>query len=124
MSPEERQLLAGLFDRTRNASGQTRDREAEAFIADAVKAQPYAPYLLAQTVIVQEQALRAANDRLTELENQVRQLEEARAQGGGGFLGGQGGFLGGLFGGSGGAARSMILSSSPRSSHTPRHLGQ
>lgn len=99
MSPEERQLLAGLFDRIRNASGQTRDRDAEAFITDAVKAQPYAPYLLAQTVIVQEQALRAANDRLGELENQVRQLEEARTQGGGGFLGGQGGFLGGLFGG-------------------------
>lgn len=92
MSPEERQLLAGLFDRTRNASGQTRDREAETFIADAVKAQPYAPYLLAQTVIVQEQALRAANDRLVELENHVKALEEQGSRN-------QGGFLGGLFGG-------------------------
>lgn len=95
MSPEERQLLAGLFDRMRNASGQPRDREAETYISDAVRAQPYAPYLLAQTVIVQDQALRAANDRLTELEARIKELEAAKGQGQGGFLGG----LGSLFGG-------------------------
>lgn len=97
MSPEERQLLAGLFDRTRNAAGQARDRDAEAFIGDAVRAQPYAPYLLAQTVLVQEQALRAANDRLQQLEAQVQELSQrAAAQPQqGGFLGG----LGSLFGG-------------------------
>ncbi len=97
MSPEERQLLAGLFDRTRAAAEQTRDREAESFIGEAVRAQPHAPYLLAQTVLVQEQALRAANDRLQELEAQVRDLSQrAQAQPQqGGFLGG----LGSLFGG-------------------------
>jgi hypothetical protein len=97
MSPEERQLLADLFDRIRKASGQTRDRDAEAYIADAVRTQPYAPYLLAQTVIVQDQALRAANDKLTQLEAQVQELEAsaARQNQSGGFLGG----LGGLFGG-------------------------
>lgn len=98
MSPEERQLLAGLFDRTRNAAGQARDGEAEAFIGDAVRAQPYAPYLLAQTVLVQEQALRAANDRLQQLEAQVQELSrqaQGQPQQQGGFLGG----LGSLFGG-------------------------
>ena len=98
MSPEERQLLQGLFERIQNAGSAPRDKEAEAFIADAVKALPYAPYLLAQTVIVQDQALRAANDRLQQLEAQVRDLEEhAQPQqaGAGGFLGG----LGSLFGG-------------------------
>ncbi len=99
MSPEERQLLKDLFDRIQNAGASPRDKEAEAFINDAVKALPFAPYLLAQTTIVQDQALRAANDRLQELEAKVRELE-ARAAApqppqSGGFLGG----LGSLFGG-------------------------
>lgn len=91
MTPDERQLLSGLFDRIRGASSTTRDREAEAFISDAVRTQPYAPYLLAQTVIVQDQALRAANDKLQELERKVNDLQHA-PQGGseGGFLGGLG----------------------------------
>ncbi|WPP04600.1 DUF2076 domain-containing protein [Methylocella tundrae] len=98
MSPEERQLLTGLFDRIQSAGANPRDKEAEAFIEDAVKALPYAPYLLTQTTIVQDQALRAANDRLQQLEAQVRDLEQRAAQpqqGGGSFLGG----LGSLFGG-------------------------
>jgi hypothetical protein len=97
MSPEERQLLTGLFDRTRGAANAPRDQEAEALIQDATKAQPYAPYLLAQTVLVQDQALRAANDRLQELESKVRDLQAqaANAPRSGGFLGG----LGSLFGG-------------------------
>ncbi len=80
MTPDERQLLSGLFDRIRNASSQPRDHEAESFIADAVRTQPYAPYLLSQTVIVQDQALRAANDRLQQLEEQVKQLQSATSQ--------------------------------------------
>ncbi|MGQ2950221.1 MAG: DUF2076 domain-containing protein [Agrobacterium sp.] len=35
MSPEESQLLKGLFDRTKTASATPRDREAETLIADA-----------------------------------------------------------------------------------------
>lgn len=91
MSPEERHLLAGLFERTRKAAEAPRDREAEEFINREVKAQPAAPYLLAQTVIVQEQALEGANARIGELEAQVKALE-AKASGGflGGFLGGRG----------------------------------
>jgi len=100
MSPEERQLLIGLFDRVRGAAANPRDREAEALIDDSVRAQPYAPYLLAQTVLVQEQALRAANDRLQQLEAQVRELQQQASQiasqpASGGFLSG----LGSLFGG-------------------------
>ncbi|MGH6936880.1 MAG: DUF2076 domain-containing protein [Methylocella sp.] len=99
MSPEERQLLTGLFDRIRGAANTPRDQEADALIQDATKAQPYAPYYLAQTVLVQDQALRAANDRLQELEGKVKDLEGQAASGprAGGFLSG----LGSLFGGSG-----------------------
>jgi uncharacterized protein len=106
MSPEERQLLIGLFDRVRGAAANPRDREAEALIDDAVRAQPYAPYLLAQTVLVQEQALRAANDRLQQLEAEVRDLQQQASQpaGGGGFLSG----LGSLFGGGNPPPRSSV----------------
>lgn len=101
MSPEERQLLTGLFDRIRGAANTPRDQEAEGLIQDATKAQPYAPYFLAQTVLVQDQALRAANDRLQELEGKVKDLESRAASGPRpGFLGG----LGSLFGGSGPSA--------------------
>jgi uncharacterized protein len=89
MSPEERQLLVGLFERTKSAANGPRDQEAETFINEQIKAQPAAPYLLAQTVIVQDQALQGANARIAELEAQVKQLQSKPA----------GGFLGGLFGG-------------------------
>lgn len=93
MTPEERQLLVGLFDRIRAAAGNPRDRDAENLIADAVRAQPYASYLLAQTVLVQEEAMKAAAARIEELEAKNRELEEASRQqpaGAGGFLGGFG----------------------------------
>ncbi len=77
MTPEERQLLSGLFDRIQGASNQPRDRDAESFISDAVRSKPYAPYLMAQTVIVQDQALQAANERLQQLEAQLRDQQGA-----------------------------------------------
>lgn len=92
MTPDERQLLAGLFDRIRNASSGQRDAEAEAFIADAVRQQPYAPYLLTQSVIVQEETLKAAAAKIEELEARVRELESAPKPGS--FLGGIGKSIG------------------------------
>ncbi len=93
MTPEERQLLEGLFDRVKQSSAAPRDREAEEFIQQAVQAQPHAPYLLAQAVIVQEEGLKAASARIQELE---AELEQARAQA---QRPAAGGFLGSLFGG-------------------------
>jgi uncharacterized protein len=90
MSPEERQLLVGLFERTKSAASGPRDQEAETFITEQIRQQPAAPYLLAQTVIVQDQALQGANARIEELEKQVKDLQSKPAGGG---------FLGGLFGG-------------------------
>jgi hypothetical protein len=68
MQPEERELITGLFDRLRPYESQPRDGEAERLIAERVVRQPAAPYLLAQTVLVQEQALKAAQERIAELE--------------------------------------------------------
>jgi hypothetical protein len=89
MTPDERQMLTDLFARIKSAAYGPRDSQAEAFIADNVKALPVAPYLLAQTVLVQEQALGAASQRLQELEDKIHALEQQQ-QSSGSFLGGLG----------------------------------
>lgn len=95
MSPDERNMIQGLFDRLRQASGQQRDHEAERFIADQVRAMPTAPYFMSQTMIVQEQALEAQNARIQELEGQVQELQASQASS---QASGSGSFLGGIFG--------------------------
>jgi uncharacterized protein len=91
MTPEERQLIAGLFDRMRSYGAPDKDREAEALIAQSVRANPDATYMLVQSVLVQEQALEASNNRVQDLEEQLRAMEgaqEPRGSRSGGFLGG------------------------------------
>jgi uncharacterized protein len=68
MQAQERELITGLFGRLQPFEAQPRDGEAEALIRDLVARQPSAPYLLVQTVLVQEQALKAAQERIAELE--------------------------------------------------------
>jgi uncharacterized protein len=68
MQGEERDLIAGLFNRLKAYEAQPRDPEAEQMISTLVSGQPAAPYLLTQTVLVQEQALKAAQQRIAELE--------------------------------------------------------
>ena len=72
MTPDERQMLAGLFERVRTAGNGPRDSEAEAFINDAMRGAPSAGYILAQTVLVQQQTLEAAAKHISELEAQVK----------------------------------------------------
>jgi hypothetical protein len=87
MTPDERQMISGLFDRVRAAEGAPRDRDAEAYISGRAKEAPNAAYTLAQVVLVQEQALGAAQRRIEELEAQLRDAQSAPpAQQGGGFL--------------------------------------
>jgi len=109
MTPEERDLISGLFDRMRGMGSIDKDREAEDFIARSVRQTPDAAYMMVQTVLVQENALQQAGDRIEDLEDRVRELErgqpQAAAQGGGSFLGG-------IFGG----GRSQ---EEPRSSSVP-----
>lgn len=95
MSPEESQLLKGLFDRTKTASATPRDSEAETLIADAVRDQPAAPYYLAQAVIVQEKGLEAAAAHIKQLEDRIHALESGNAAP---QAAAQGGFLSSIFG--------------------------
>jgi hypothetical protein len=95
MTPDEHRLLTDLFSRIGGSSESRRDPEAEAVIADEIRRRPYAPYVMAQTVIVQEQALKGAAARIEELENLVRRLETRKNESTGSFLGGSDGdFLG------------------------------
>lgn len=105
MTPDERNLIAGLFDRLRGADTNPKDREAEQLIQAKVAEQPAAPYLLAQTVLVQEHALTNAQARIAQLERQIAQAPAAAGAGGGGS------FLSGIFGGH--AASSAALPTSP-----------
>jgi uncharacterized protein len=68
MQSEERELITGLFGRLQPFESQPRDGEADALIKNLAARQPAAPYLLVQTVLVQEQALKAAQERIAELE--------------------------------------------------------
>lgn len=83
MQSEERELITGLFGRLQPFESQPRDGEAEALIKEAVARQPAAPYLLVQTVLVQEQALKAAQERIAELEAKAGAAPAAAS----GFLG-------------------------------------
>jgi hypothetical protein len=90
MDHQDRQAIEALFGKLGEVERQSgpRDAEAEAFIGSRIAAQSAAPYFMAQTIVVQEQALNAAQSRIAELERQLA----SRPAGGGGFLAG-------LFGG-------------------------
>lgn len=71
MQSQERDLIQGLFDRLKAYEAQPRDPEVERLLAGLIAGQPGAPYLLTQTVLVQEHALKAAQDRIAELESKA-----------------------------------------------------
>lgn len=73
MQSQERDLIEGLFNRLKAYEAQPRDPEAERLIGTMVAGQPGAPYLLTQTVLVQEHALKAAQERIAELEAKAKQ---------------------------------------------------
>jgi uncharacterized protein len=70
MTPQERDLITALLTRLQQQANQPKDAEAEALIRQGMAAQPDAPYLLAQTVLIQDMALHSAQDRITALEQQ------------------------------------------------------
>ena len=77
LNSEDRRAIEGLFDRVADVERQNphRDYDAERLIEDSIRRQPNAPYYLAQTVVVQQQALEVAERRIQELEAQTRGRE-------------------------------------------------
>jgi hypothetical protein len=85
MNSDERRLVDDLIRRLSEAPRGPRDTDAEAMIAEAVRRIPDAPYLLAQSLILHEQALAASVRRISELE---REAAGERNSAQGGFLSG------------------------------------
>lgn len=83
---QDQQAIDSLFDRIEDVARNSppRDVEAEVLIQQRLRNYPPAPYYMAQTILMQEQALRQAQERIEQLEASQRP---------------PGGFLGGLFGG-------------------------
>jgi hypothetical protein len=71
MTPQERQLMAELFDRLATLENAPRDPDAEAMIREGFRRAPNAAYALVQTVLVQDEALKAANNRIQQYEQQL-----------------------------------------------------
>ena len=111
MNAQEQQVIESLFARIQQGASQAgpRDADAEALIQEKLRAFPTAPYYMAQTLVVQEQALQRAEQRIRTLEQQsgggsfapptsgFQQGPAAAPQGRGGWGRGGGGFGGGGF---------------------------
>jgi uncharacterized protein len=87
MDRNDQQAIDGLFSKLAHVEQQSgqRDTESDRFIQERISRQPGAPYYMAQTIVVQEQALEAAQRRIEELEYQNQQGGQ-RQTGGGGFF--------------------------------------
>jgi uncharacterized protein len=85
MDRNDQQAINGLFSKLAHVEQQSgqRDTESDRFIQERISQQPGAPYYMAQTIVVQEQALEAAQRRIEELEYQNQQ--GGQRQGGGFF---------------------------------------
>jgi hypothetical protein len=64
MTPEERSILQSFLADLGQTPNVTKDAEADAMIADAMRANPDAAYLLVQHAILADQALHAAQAQL------------------------------------------------------------
>ena len=64
MTPQERQMVDDLFDRLSKMESAQRDPDATAAITQGLRSAPNAIYPLVQTVLVQDEALRHADDRI------------------------------------------------------------
>ncbi len=90
MDANDRALIDGVFDKVAEAEAQAgpRDADAEALIAAHLTKQPHAPYYMAQGIVMLEESLKVAQNRIEQLEYALRQPSG-------------GGLLGSLFGGGG-----------------------
>jgi hypothetical protein len=78
MTPQERQLVDELFDRLAQLENQPRDPQAERAIAEGLARAPHALYPLVQTVLVQDEALKAAEEHIRALGGEAGAPEQPR----------------------------------------------
>jgi hypothetical protein len=80
MTPDERTLLTRFLNDLVAARGVSKDQEADGMVHQALASNPDAAYLLVQHAIVADQSLHAAQARITELEDQLRDATSAQPQ--------------------------------------------
>ncbi|MGR8930197.1 MAG: DUF2076 domain-containing protein [Gammaproteobacteria bacterium] len=85
MNIQEREQLSEFLRQLSDVKLTEKDKEAEALIADAVRHQPDAAYLLIQRCLIQDNALQAAQSQIAELRQQIKQGDALATNGG--FLG-------------------------------------
>ncbi|NVN85155.1 MAG: DUF2076 domain-containing protein [Rhodopseudomonas sp.] len=68
MTPQERQLVDDLFERLARVEATPRDPDAAEAITQGLRIAPNATYALVQTVLLQDEALKRAHDRIQQLE--------------------------------------------------------
>lgn len=108
MTPDERQMIEDFFRRLGSQGAPDKDREAERLIADEIRRNPDAAYLLVQTALVYEHQFGEMEQRIHDLEEQVANAGRSAPQGT---------FLGGRLGGrtvTATASSSAGFSASPR----------
>jgi len=112
MTPEENDLVAELFDRLAKLENAPRDPGAERLIADGLRRAPHAVYALVQTALIQDEALKRANERIDEL--------QARAAGAGAPKPPPTSFLDSMREAFGGAPRGSVPSVRPAAGYQPQ----
>ncbi|MFT0546237.1 DUF2076 domain-containing protein [Allopusillimonas ginsengisoli] len=87
MNPQDRNAIESVFNRIQEVEqqGGQRDNDAEQLIHDRLQKQPGSAYYLAQTVLIQEQALKNAQQRIQELEKSPSASTSGAALSSGGF---------------------------------------
>ena len=107
MTTHEQQLLESLLDRIANTPTPQRDPQAEALIRERIGTRPDALYILTQTVLITDIALKQANARIQELQQQLQSHGEPQHTS----------FLGRVFGTS--PASQPNQPTAPQSQHLP-----
>lgn len=95
LTPEERQAITGLFDRLRENGLTEKDAEAEALINQLIRRTPDSPYMLVQSVLIQEQQIDEYEAYMDQQEARIKELEEQLSGGRAPAPASSGGFLGG-----------------------------
>ncbi|XBC39390.1 MAG: DUF2076 domain-containing protein [Buchnera aphidicola (Nurudea shiraii)] len=94
MSNDEQKLIENLFSRLYQTEIKTsnRDNVAEQLIKDLLKKHPNSPYYMAQTILIQETAIKKLNEKISLLnsDNNIKTKEDKKNI--------SGGFLSNLFG--------------------------
>jgi uncharacterized protein len=76
LTPQEEQLLNSLVERINQKPLEEKDLDADVLLNQKLSPNPYALYILAQTVLVQNIALDQAKSQIAQLQHQVQQLQQ------------------------------------------------